>query len=335
MRITHEALMKVVHRTVEQRTRSNRNLLAAYLCGSLLEEKYLLGGTTDIDLVFIHADTSEEEREVVRLTDEVSLDIAHHLHKDYRNTRHLRVHPWLGPTIFSCQILYDPQHFMDFTQASVRGQYDNAEYVLDRSRQQAEHARQIWFGFQGEHSLTGPEQIATYLRAVEHAANSVASLNGAPLTERRFLQKFPQRAAAVGWPGLYPGLLGLLGAPNVGRQELQAWLPMWEEAYESLEGSAPPRLEPPRRAYYLQAFRAMIKGDQPEEVLWPLLRTWTLAIRSLPNEGPQREAWEDALRFLGLLGDSFNERVAALDAFLDNIEEILDHWAEEHGIAVF
>jgi hypothetical protein len=332
MRITRQALQKVVRDTVARRTRANRNLLAAYLSGSLLEEEYLLGGTADIDLVFLHIDDVENEREIVHLTDQVHLDIAHHFHRDYRNPRSLRVHPWLGPSIYRCQVLHDPQHFMDFTQASVRGQFFRSDHVLERVRKQAEHARQIWQGFVTEAPEPTPKGIAKYFLAVDHAANAVASLSGDPLTERRFLLKFPGRAEAVGRPGLHAGLLGLLGAPKIDQETMQAWLPQWRAAFESLPSDArPARLHPDRKEYYLRAFEALVQSEQPAAVLWPLLRTWTQMAQCFPAGAPAQADWTGAMQSLGLTGDGLEERVEALDVYLDMVEETIETWARENG----
>jgi len=332
MRITREVLLKLARDTVSRRVSEERDLLAIYLCGSLLEEEFLLGGATDIDLVFVHADKVASPREISRLVDEVHLDIAHHEDREYRQTRRLRVHPWLGPALNGCTVMYDPQHFMDFTQASVRGQFDRPDYVLQRSRKQMEKARQIWFSYQSETAEMGPQAVTGYLRAVAHAANTVASLSGPPLTERRFLLNFPARAEAVGRPGLHAGLLGLLGAPNVDPQLLGSWIPLWDEAYQAISPQlAPPRLHPDRRLYYLDAFEALVNGLQPEEVLFPMLRTWTMAVGLLPADSPSRTAWRQATVRLGIGGGAFHERVAALDAYLDLIEETLEVWARQNG----
>lgn len=332
MRINHETLLKVARETVSQRTRSDRGLMAVYLCGSLLEDDYLLGGTADIDLVFIHNDVVPAEREVVHLTDDVHLDIAHHLHKDYRQARGLRVHPWLGPTLYTCTILYDPQHLLDFIQATVRGQFSRSDYVMQRAGKQAEHARQMWVSFHEEKPDPGPKEIAIYLRAIEHAINAVALLSGAPLTERRFLLKLPERAQAVGRPGLYPGLLGLLGGTQLDPAVMKGWLPTWHAAYGALPSSAEPsRLHPVRRSYYERAIQSMIEAGQAQNALWPLLRTWTSIANQLPAESEVQNGWQDAFQALGLLGASFLDRVEAMDAYLDQVEEILDQWARANG----
>lgn len=333
MRITRETLLKIARDTVSQRTRTERGLLAIYLDGSLLEDEFLLGGATDIDLFFIHADSVPVEREIVHLTDEVHLDIAHYFHRDFRQVRSLRVHPWMGPALNHCKILYDPQHFLDFTQASVRGQFDQADHILERVNKQLGVARQIWLAFHEQRPAAGQKEVLDYLRALNHAANAVAGLSGPPMTERRFLLGYPQRAEAAGKPGLYAGLLGLLGAGNVDPDIMKSWLSAWEAAYLAVPiEQASSRLHPQRRIYYRKAFEAMLGSDRPQASLWPLLRTWTLAVRALPADAPVLAPWGEAVGQLGLVGEMFAERVEALDAYLDTIEEAVDLWAHANGI---
>jgi hypothetical protein len=331
MRITREILLKIIRDTVAQRTRSDRSLLAVYLTGTVLGDDFMLGGAADLDLVFIHTDQVESQREIVRITDEIHLDISHHYHRDYRQPRLLRVHPWQGPTIKDCVALYDPQHFIDFTQASVRGQFDRPDYILQRARVQAEHARQMWTGLQMGEAEAGPQQTGLYLKTLDHAANSIASLSGPPLTERRMLVGFPARAEAAGRAGLHAGLLGLLGAPHITPEEARAWLPDWQAAYEAAAESGDPRLHPARQSYYRLGIEALLKGPQPLAAVWPLLRTWAAAIQALPADSPARPAWESAFARLGLAGDGIHDRITALDAYLDLVEETLDAWAARNG----
>ena len=332
MRITREALLKLAHETTRQRTQADLGILAVYLHGSLLDDEPLLGGTADIDLFFVHNEEPAVEREIVRISDEVHLDITHYARKLYRQTRELRLHPWLGPILYGCKILFDPQHFMDFTQASVRGQFYRPDQVLGRVQPQVENARQIWLSFTSTRDGPDSEMVSTYLQAVGLIANAIAGLSGKPLTERRLLIGFPQRAEAVGHPGLYPGLLGLLGGPMVDVPAIRAWLPGWRLAVDSIpDDKIPPRLSPPRRPYYFRAFEAMLDSDQPLGVLWPLLRTWTQAVSILREDSPAHEPWMEAVTRLGLLGEAFPSREAALDAYLDQVEELLEVWARENG----
>ena len=333
MRITPVMLHKIARDAVAERARRDRSLLAIYLHGSLLDSDPLLGGTADIDLFMIHDEPVSPEREIQRLTDEVHLDLAHHSRENYRQTRALRLHPWLGYSIINCKIMYDPQHFLDFTQASVRGQFAQPENVLGRARGQGDHAREIWLQLHEQGGEPGLKEIVLYLRAVVHAVNAISLLTGPPLTDRRLLLQFPQRAAAAGRAGLYPGLLGLLGGPQVDGDTLQNWLPRWQEAYQAL----PPEttstgLHADRCPYYQRAFASIINGKAPQDVLWPLLRTWTGAIRVLPKDSSLQSFWKEALACLGLWGGDFRGRLTALDSYLDIVEETLDEWGQTRGI---
>ena len=332
MRITRETLLRVAQDTVAQRTRSDRTLVSIYLCGSLLEDDYLSGGTTDIDLVMVHTDVVEAEREILPLTDEVHIDIAHHYHRDYRQTRQLRIHPWLGPTLKSCKIIYDPQHFLDFTQASVRGQFERPDHVLERARGQYDHARQIWNSIHVSPISHESEWILGYLRSLSLAANAIASLSGFPLTERRFLLNFKNRADTIGKPGLYAGLLGLLGSPRVDVDTIKSWIPLWRRAFDLVStAQAPARLNPARALYYQRSLEALQNGQQPMACLWPLLHTWSLAIQHGSGEAENTLPWAEAMQRLGLMGGETKERIEALDAYLDLIEESLDDWGHQSG----
>lgn len=335
MRITSEILQKIASDTVKRKAKEDHSLMAAYLHGSVLREAPLLGNTTDIDLFYIHTGDVNVEREIVRITDEVHLDISHHRHKLYRQPRQLRQHPWLGPIINGCKILYDPQHFLDFVQASVRGQFNQPDQIMGRVSSMAEHARQIWLGFHLEPKEPEAEDILRYLRAIDHAVNALAIISGPPLTERRFLLDLPTRADAIQHPGLYAAVLGLLGAPSLDAETLRSWLPGWKAAYTALTPSqAPIRLHPHRLPYYQQALEAVLASEQYAAAVWPFWHTWTTAINYLPEDSLHHEAWEAAGHKLGLLGADFHERIKALDAFLDTVEDTLDTWASESGASV-
>ena len=134
MRITRDFLIHFTRESILQRAKANRDILAAYLYGSFLGEAYTLGGTFDIDIVFIYSEAPDMVREAIRITDEIHLDIVNHQQQDYRDTRQVRIDPWLGPILNSCKIMHDPQHYLDFIQASVRGQFDRPDHVNQRAR---------------------------------------------------------------------------------------------------------------------------------------------------------------------------------------------------------
>ena len=332
MRITRENLLQFARDAATARARSGYDLAAIYAVGSLLTDSPLLGVAADIDLIFIHTSEPAAPREIVRLSPELTLDIAHYPQSLFLQPRHLRLDAWVGSSL--CQtrlILHDAQHWFEFTQSSVGANFNLPGNVLDRARQQTAAARQVWLDISNQPADPARNLLA-YLKALELAANGIAILTGAPLTERRFLLGFPERARAIGKPGLYSGLLGLLGAGTLPGEQVLAWLPSWKETFKAVEGldNLPARLHPYRLSYYEHACQALA-SDSPAAALWPLLRTWTLAITCLPPEHAQRRAWQQACADLQLGADPFSEKLAALDIYLDTVDETLDAWGKEKG----
>lgn len=331
MRITRQSLIRIAKETVQQRTHSERTILASYLTGSLLSEYPFLGGSTDIDLVFVHNDEPKVRREILPLSKEIHLDIQHKSHSEYAHPRELRFDPQLGSEIYDPLLLYDTRHFFEFVQAGVRDKYNEPVNVLARSRSNLDHARKIWADLQLSQE-TGPALLLAYLKALQHAADAVAVLNGAPLAERRLLLDFPARAETVGRPGLTAGLLGLLGAAQADAAALTGFLPAWQTDF--IEAADRPKVDgniaPARMEYYKLAFDALLTGENPQAATWPLIHTWTLATTILPES--RQTAWQSACERLGLSGEAIREKVEGLDLYLDDIEELLEQLATMNGL---
>ncbi|MDH3943168.1 MAG: hypothetical protein OEV06_03640 [Anaerolineae bacterium] len=332
MRITHDMLMKIAADTAAERG-ADEDVTGVYLHGSLNGGDPMLGGAADIDLTVVHED-GEARREIVRLNEDVHLDIHHHPAEIYEDGRGLREQAWMGMTVYHCKILYDPRHFLDFTQANVRGMFDRADIVMKRARPLLEAARRTWLGFSGREVQAGSAEVEEYLGALENTANALACLNGGPLPTRRLLLDLPQRAAALGQEGLAVGLVGLLGGNGVKAEEMRGWLSAWEAAFEA-GGKRVPRdleLHAARLKYFRAAMEVMLEGEQPGTALWPLLRTWTRAVALLGGEGQHAQAWAAACNELDLLGEHFETKLAGLDAYLDTVEELFERWEDERGV---
>ena len=333
MQITPELLRKYAEDAVEKITRDDYNILAVYLTGALVTEDIpFFGGTADIDLVFIDVGQPDVSRVIEKVNEDIHLDISYQPQRDYSDRLALRTDPWLGPSLSEAIALYDPQHFIDLTQASVRGLFNRPANTFQRSKGQIESARNQWLRMQPVPEDPGPHEIMGYLSILDSACNAVALLAGDPLTERRFLINFKKRVERIGKPGLYPGILGMLGSHNSAKEDFIAWAGEWEDAYNNLpEEDRHPRLHQHRRSYYFKAFDFILDSDQPEDVLWPLINTWTFGVSSLAESDPGFENWKNALSQVGLLGDGYAERVTALDAFLEQIEEAVTDWGIKEG----
>ena len=335
MRMTTGTLMKNAKNIVALRSQQDRRLVCAYLTGSLaIEDDPMIGGTADIDLIFIHDSEPAAPREMVRLTDDVHLDIAHYSQSLFRQPRHLRLEPWLGSFICTKpMVLHDTGHWFDFTQASIFSQFFAPQNIIQRARPLHEKARQMWFALSTGSIPTHPEAITAYFKAIESAANAAALLVGEPLTERRFLLHFPSRAQQLQNPDLSAQLIRLFFSQPISSEQWQSWQKDWSEAYKIAAGHTdrPLRLHACRLGYYQRAAEALW-ADHPAAAAWLLIRTWSRAAQYLPTDSPLMLSWDSACAALNLSPDQFSERLEQLDVYLDLVEETLDQWEKANGI---
>ncbi|MGE5249280.1 MAG: hypothetical protein ACM3QS_03615 [Bacteroidota bacterium] len=336
MRVTRDSLIRIAKDSAQERGAGDQDIVAAYLTGSLAgEADPMIGGTADIDLVFVHASSPAQGREIVRLTPDFHLDISHRARAEFKSPRELRGDPWLGWEMFAPALMFEREKFFDFTQAAVRGgnDFESAAMTVQRCRKLLLHGRQIWADLSDIGAKAGPKDAAQYLKSLFHAGNAVAELNGPPIYERRFLLEFPERARQAGRPGMAAGMLGLLGAADTPDAEaLNGWLAGWRSAFEAASAAegVDPRIHPARLNYYEKGIRALLEGDMPEAGLWPLLNSWALTASVLPEDGLRE--WRGAFETLGLAGRAFGERVEGLDQYLDEVEILLDEVATTNGL---
>ncbi len=335
MRVTRESLIRIAKETVQERAFNDRFLIAAYLTGSLASDgEPMLGGTTDIDVIFVHADEPKHRREFIKLTPDFHMDIGHRSKAEFKRPRELRVDPWLGWEMYDPQLLFEREKFFEFVQAGLRAGFEfNAPApALHRSRELLKHGRQIWRDLLEVSDIVMPQDVAKYMKSLYHAINAVAELSGPPLQERRLMLEFLSRAETAQRPGMNAALVGLMGGSAVDASQIGGWLPDWKLAFEAATESnrVDPRIHPARVNYYEKAIQAMVASETPHAALWPLLQTWTLAVDVLPDHSV--EAWRSACVQLGLAAASFEERVEGLDHFLDEVEALLDDLAREHGL---
>lgn len=339
MRLTRDTLIKIAKDTAAQRARVSRRILCIYLTGSALDENPLLGGTTDIDLVIIHDSEPLQPREVVRLTDEIHLDIAHYDQAVFHQPRHLRADPWFGPFIYSKpMLLHDTQHWFEFVQASTGAQFFQPDNIIQRASALSQMARQQWLDLTLQAAQQNqPQQVIAYLNILENAANALVCLTGEgkPLTERRFLLHMPTRLKELNQPALFGELLGLL-LPNPPQVEAAwpTWQTGWESAYRaaSARADAPVSMAPCRRLYYQHGAAALWEENHSAAV-WLLLRSWARAASCLEDADPANAAWQSACAALSLDAEHLADRVEALDRYLDHCEETLDAWALANGVS--
>jgi hypothetical protein len=334
MRITKELLHKFAEGTVKNRLRSEPDLHAAYITGSLLRDEPLLGGTTDIDLVFVHKYQAPLEREIDSLTKEISLDIIHTVKEDYDQHRQLRKDPWIGyPLTHYHIVLFDTDHWLEFIQASINAEFHRPDNVLARVNGLLNSARENWFSLIQSPSVNHLQWVDHYLSILALAADAVIGLIAPPLTTRRFMVDLEEQASRLGAPKLYLGVKHLLGLSEDLSYQFGDWLPALDIDFDHLVSTAdvPVHLSPCRKDYYLNAIQSLAESGQPEHAMWPLLRIWLDIQLASPKPLPSGGAFDNLLSAIYLSEKDARQKTDALDAYLDNIEILTEDWSENYG----
>ena len=335
MRVTRDSLLRIAKETVQERAYNDPDILAAYLTGSLRTQDPMLGGTADIDLIFVHKTPPMKKREFVKLTPDFHIDIARRAKDEFNSPREMRGDPWLGYEMYDPILLYEREKFFDFVQASLRAgfEFEQPPLTLQRCQTLLAHGRGIWMDLSEFNGAASPKEIRRYMKSLFHAVNAIAELNGPPIWDRRLLLDFPARAEAAQKPGMVAAVYGLLGANHVDADKVKSWLPDWKSAFQiaSETPGVDSRIHPTRLNYYEKSIKAMLDGETPLSALWALLYTWTFSAEVL--SGDNLKFWQDACSALGLL-DGFEERVQGLDHFLDEVEITFEEIAKENGLDV-
>ena len=334
MRINQEMLIKIAKEHVAKRVRREKDLVAVYLTGSVSDGDPLLGGSADIDLIFVHKEEPPLKREVLRVTYEISLDIEHHHQSFYTYHRRLRQNPWIGFALCNHQnILLDQDHWLEFIQASVSSRFDSPENVYKRSEQFAEKSRKFWFDLNDPQEIDWEDWITLYLKAVGAAANAIACLNGPALTTRRFMLDFTSRAETLERLPLVGELTRLLGNEYMNEDLFNEWRKVWEETLKAAneKDNCPPNISKVRKAYFLLSVNAMADSGTLHAVLWPMIETWQQALTCLEDEG-HHQRWQDFLKALGFEKDKREELLGTVDQFIDQAEGLLEDYKNEYNL---
>jgi hypothetical protein len=334
MRITRDLLLSTAKDTVKRETFSSSDVICAYLTGSITREEPLIGGTTDIDLIYIHSLESPHKRELVPITDDFHLDIAHFSQSFFSQPRKLRSDAWVGS--FLCHypiVLHDTNHWFDYVRSGIFAHFFQPVNIIQRVKPFIETARQSWLALQAQKSSVDQSFVRPYLGIIKNAANAVACLTSVPLTDRRFLIDFPQAVQRINMPGLEGGLIDLIVPADPIEPDWDVWMGNWNTAFSSLQqiDNRPLSYSGCRRSYYEKAILGL-KDENIQAALWLLLWTWSLMASLLPRNNSSQKGYGELLTQLVLDTDHFSERLSGLDQFLDAVEESIEEWQAAAGI---
>lgn len=331
--IERATLLKIARDTAAQRLAARRSLVSAYLTGSVAADEPLLGEATDIDLVFIDAETPPAAREVIRLTDQVALDIQHRHKSEYANAKTLRVHPWRGPEICAPFFLLDPTHFFELAQANVRGQFHRPDFVAARARAFVTLARdEVHAGMLPGEGSRENITLEAFCRGLLYAANAIITLTGFPGAGRRLLMKLEAAAQKLKRADLYAEFMASLGAEALDQAQAKALLKDWSAAYSAGQSLENELIHPARRTIYERGFMAQIEADRAVEMLWLMLYTWQALLKNLPGDSPHADRWVACLQLIRMdtLAE-FSDRAEQVRAYVTLAAETVETWAEQNG----
>jgi hypothetical protein len=326
MRITRDILLNQARENASRMAAKDRGLICIYITGSLLRDDPLIGGVTDIDLICIHDRPISVQREVIRLSAEISLDLAHYEQENFEPARKLRTDAWIGGEMENVPIvLHDSLRWYDFTRASATAQFWRSENIYARACSFLVPARKAWSDLRDEVIPQGIKRVSAFLNALRDTANSVAVLSGAPLALRRMLLELPERAGKADLPGFAGEFVQLFTSDQVTDELFDQWIAAYPSVFDSLKESdnRPVSLQYFRRGYYEKAARALYQ-DHPAAAIWILLRTWTKGAAVLPKSVQAYKDWQSLVKSLELDSRHLPARLEALDHLLDMVEEVIE-----------
>lgn len=335
MRITHGLLLKNAKQWVMERQATDRSLVCAYLSGSLADsddaEDALIGGTGDVDIVCVHNSLNPPDRELVRLTDRIHLDIWPVSQSAYEDPKLLRMNPWLGHDLIrKPPVLFDKNHWFDFVLAGAFSKYDHPENVALRAMYFLNTARERLQAMAFS-EVAAHKWLSAYLQTLSDGANLLAVMSDGPLSTRRLLLAFPARAADLGIPQWTGRLIEAFSRGVPESDTLAQWIRQWDELFDRQVKTTgmPPDLDPLKIPYYRQAMESFAPSA-PMSALWILLFTLGqhLAISTETTPPPVIEI----LQSVGLGEDTREEREESLEALIDDAEEVLEEWAQNRGL---
>ena len=327
MRVTRDILLNLARENAAKLTAKDRGIACVFIAGSLLEKDPFLGGVTDIDLFCIHDRPVTTPREIIRITSDVHLDVAHYQQEDFTPARKLRTDPWLGSILARGPlVLHDSLHWFDFIRSTATAQFNAAENVADRVRAFLAPARLGWQALTDESIPQGNKRTLALLEVIRNTANAAAVFTGTPLTVRRLFLDLPARCHKAGLEEVAGSLEQSFTNDTVTDDNWGEWFAAWESAYDELNQLGKPSapFNTPRRNYYLKPIKALA-GERPAAALWMLLFTFSRISADLPKTEAPFKAWTNLVKQLTLDGKNIPTRLELLDSALDRLEESLEH----------
>jgi len=326
--VPRKKLLELARSEVLQRSQQE-DLLSSFMIGSAVQGQPFLGDTADIDLVLIHPTEQKQFREIIRLSHQVHLDILHYGQHIFSQPRTLRIDPWLGPAIAEPGYLYDPEHFFERVQASVRGQFYRPDFSLQRARG--------FLDLAGQHQalmLISNRWQQHYLHAITHAANAILSCEGKPESGRGWLKALRQRLQTLDDVETYNGILQLCGIWESPEWDFAALCAAFQRSCKkALQRSGMQPAARGRFEYLSGGVEGLLAMQEQRAAAWLLLTSWEKLLHQDGAAASQDESapFKTLLEHAQLTDQSREQRKDVLARYLKYIETRVLEWGQRAG----
>jgi len=322
--------MELAHDEVKRRSHQ-QTILSSYLIGSVVHGNPFLGDAADIDLVIIHNDDVRHPREFIRLSQQVHLDISHINASFFEHPRQLRIDPWQGPAIAEPGFLYDPDHFFERVQATVRGQFYRPDFVFQRATGFLNLAKQHCSLMQI--SSRWPHH---YLHAIILGANARLACFNSQVAGRGTLAALRSQLHKLGETATYHGIVQLCGLADCTSWDFDALLSALDATWRGMQKNlSQSPLSRCRKEYTLAGLQGLLDQQDLPAAGWLLVMAWELLharaeAESVPMQ--HEDVWDQLRNMTSLRKVDRRQRKQVLTRYLNHIGTQLHVWGKEHGV---
>ena len=334
MRITREGLLNTCVNYTKQAVYNDRGITAVYLTGSMLTEFPFIDGTTDVDLIIVHDTLTNPQQEVIRLTDEVSLDINHYGKAIFSDAEKFKKNILLGCSLcFDPIVFYGKGHWFEFVLASNEATFFLPDNVFDRAFSYYKNARYFFSVIQKNRNITDINFAWYYLHAIEYACSAIACLRSKPLPLRKFISELGKACSAVSSPDIVGDTYDLILGEKDPTAYFEYFFNSWKYYFEFFNVYARNdyfcQYKPERKLYYEEPVKGFWKDNLPSAI-WIMAYTWSEIGSQMKLEN--NEYFTALFKMLEIHPSFYDQRKKQLDMFLDKISVKIETWGKENGL---
>lgn len=329
MKYTKDHLLEAAEKFIQKKITRDPSVSAVFLIGSLRKVEHFVGKPMDVDLLILKDGPVDIDNELVRVNESYHLDVHYDDVSLYEDPKPLRGDGVRGWALWDADVLYQREHIFEFTQSTVRAQFDEPKYVVERMQYFCQRARNFWLERNEK-----PDEVEAedYLEAVANAANALASINHEPLSIRSLLGDLLNVTASLDVTDINADFFKCF-SDDLSTNVIQENMTLWNELF--IEGTKYPAdaiITPLRLNYFKHAITAALESDKPVSAFWPFLFTLSkMPIRFSENEA-LKEQYAELKKNFGFTAEGMANKMNALDLLLEDIEGIIEQILEDYAV---